>query len=142
MSDEKTRGVLNQMIKNSTKGKSLKLFGGGNYYRDFLIISDLVYALIFAGASNKVNGLVLNVGSNKPLKMKDACKIIQNQILRIKNKKIKLINSNWPKNHNPIDKRSYILNSSRFRKLTKWKQKIKINEGIRQTISAFDEKFI
>ena len=139
-SRDKTRGVLNKMIKNSIEGRPIKLFGGGNYYRDFLHISDLVHAIIFAGMSNKVSGLTLNVGSNKLLKIKDACKIIQSELLKFKNKKVKIINTRWPKNHNLIDKRNYILNSNKFRKLTKWKDKIAINKGIGDTIKLFDIK--
>ena len=111
-----------------------------NYYRDFLHISDLIYALIFAGKSKKVNGLALNVGSNKSLKLKDVCKIIQKELLISKNKSVKIINTAWPKNHNLTDKRSYMLNSKKFNKLTKWKQKIGINKGIKNTINFFDSK--
>jgi len=142
MSSDNTRGVLNQMIMNAIKGKPINLFGGGNYYRDFLIISDVVSAIMYAGINDKVNGLTLNIGSNKLLKIKDVCNVIKKEILKSKNKKIQILKTKWPKNHNPIDKRNYILDSSKFRKLTKWKHKIEITNGIKQTINSFNEKLI
>ena len=137
-SKDKTRGVLNKIIKNSVKGNSIQAYGGGDYYRDFLHISDLINAIMFAGISKKINGMTLNIGSNKSLKFIQVCKIIKSEILKLKNKSIKILSVKWPKRHNLIDKRDYVLNSKKFGKLTKWKQKININNGIRDTINFFD----
>ena len=93
---------------------------------------------MFAGISKKINGMTLNIGSNKSLKFIQVCKIIKSGILKLKNKSIKILSVKWPKRHNLIDKRNYVLNSKKFRKLTKWKQKININNGIRDTINFFD----
>ena len=134
---DKTRGVLNQIIKNSIKGKFINVYGGGSYYRNYIHIYDLANAFLVAGANTKINGMSLNIGSTKSVKFIDVCKIIQNEINNIKNKKIKLISVKWPKNNNLINKRKYVLNCNKFKKLTRWNEKIKIEDGVRSTIKLF-----
>tara|TARA_Y100001970_G_scaffold259135_1_gene339765 strand:- start:342 stop:1304 length:963 start_codon:yes stop_codon:yes gene_type:complete len=133
-SKDKTRGVLNQIIKNSIKGKFIHVYGGGNYYRNYIHINDLVNAFLVAGTNTKINGMSLNVGSTKSIKFIDVCKIIKNEINNFENKKIKLISVKWPKNNYLINKRKYVLNCNKFKKLTRWNEKIKIKDGIRSTI--------
>ena len=68
----------------------------------------------------------------------NVCKLLQRQIFKLKNKKIKIIFTKWPKNYKLIEKRKYILNSNKFKKITKWKEKITIDKGIETTINFFD----
>ena len=131
---DRTRGILNKIIKKSLNGKSITAYGGGNYYRNYIHISDLINAFLTAGVNKKINGMVLNIGSSKTLKFIDVCKIIKNEIFKFNNKKIKILSSKWPKNNNLINKRKYVLNCNKFKKLTRWNEKIKIKDGIRSTI--------
>ena len=90
-----------------------------------------------AGTNTKIDGMSLNVGSTKSIKFIDVCKIIKNEINNFENKKIKLISVKWPKNNDLINKRKYVLNCNKFKKLTRWNEKIKIKDGIRSTIKLF-----
>ena len=139
-SKDKTRGILNKIIKNSLKGKSIIIYGGGNYYRNYIHVSDLVNAFLIAGSNKKVNGMALNIGASETLKFINISKIIQSEIFNFKNKKIKIISTKWPKKNNLIDKRKYVLNCNKFKRLTGWKEKIKINTGIKSTIKHFQKK--
>ena len=136
-SKDKTRGILNKIIKKSLNGKSITAYGGGNYYRNYIHISDLINAFLTAGVNKKINGMVLNIGSSKTLKFIDVCKIIKNEIFKFNNKKIKILSSKWPKNNNLINKRKYVLNCNKFRKLTNWNDKIKIKNGIKSSVRSF-----
>ena len=134
---DRTRGILNKIIKKSLNGKSITAYGGGNYYRNYIHISDLINAFLTAGVNKKINGMVLNIGSSKTLKFIDVCKMIKNEVFKFNNKKIKILSSKWPKNINLINKRKYVLNCNKFRKLTHWKEKIKIKNGIKSCIRSF-----
>jgi len=135
-SKDKTRGVLNKIIKKSLNGKSIIVYGGGNYYRNYIHISDLVNAFLTAGANKKINGMVLNIGSTKTFKFIDVCKIIKNEIFKFNKKKIKILFSKWPKNNNLINKRKYVLNCNKFKKLTHWEDKMKIKDGIKSSVRS------
>ena len=111
-----------------------------NYYRNYIHVSDLVNAILVAGLNKKINGMALNVGSSKTLKFIDVCKIIQKEIFNIKNKKIRIHPTKWPRINNLINKRKYVLNCNKFKKLTHWKDKIKIKNGIKSTVKSFQEK--
>jgi len=139
-SKDKTRGVLNKIIKKSLMGKSINVYGGGNYYRNYIHVSDLVNAFLIAGLNKKINGMTLNIGSSETLKFIDVCKIIQNEIFNFKNKKIKILSSKWPKKNKLINKRKYVLSSNKFKKLTHWEDKIKIINGIKSTVVSFQKK--
>ena len=128
---------INSDWTNSIKGKFIHVYGGGNYYRNYIHINDLVNAFLVAGTNTKINGMSLNVGSTKSIKFIDVCKIIKNEINNFKNKKIKLISVKWPKNNDLINKRKYVLNCNKFKKLTRWNEKIKIKDGVRSTIKLF-----
>ena len=118
-------------------GKSISVYGGGNYYRNYIHVSDLVNAFLAAGLNKKINGMTLNIGSSKTLKFIDVCKIIQNEIFNFKNKKIKILSAKWPEKNKLINKRKYVLSSNKFKKLTLWEDKIKIINGIKSTVISF-----
>jgi nucleoside-diphosphate-sugar epimerase len=138
-SKDNTRGVLNKIIKKSLTNRYISVYGGGNYFRNYIHVSDLVNAFLTAGLNKKINGMVLNVGSSKTFKFIDVCKIIRNEIFNLKNKKIKILYPNWPINIDLINKRKYVLNCNKFKKITHWKEKIKIVSGIRSTVNSFQK---
>jgi len=137
-SKDKTRGVLNKIINESIDGKTIQLYGKGNYYRNYIHIKDLVNGILFAGINKKVNGMALNIGTSKLLKFFNVCKMIQGYVLKLRGKKVKIFFIKWPKKYRLIDKRKYILDCNKFKKLTKWNEEIPINKGLMSTIKFFD----
>lgn len=137
-SKDRSRGVLNKIINQSIKGKAIRVFGKGNYFRNYIHIKDLVNGILFAGINKKINGMALNIGTVKTYNFLNVCRILQRQIFKFKKKKIKIIFAKWPKKYKLIEKRKYVLNSQKFKKLTKWKESITIDEGIESTINFFD----
>lgn len=52
------------------EGKPIKIFGDGQQLRDFNYIDDCISALLLAGASDKANGKVYNLGSAEVVRLK------------------------------------------------------------------------
>jgi dTDP-glucose 4,6-dehydratase/UDP-glucose 4-epimerase len=58
------------------EGKPIKVFGDGLQLRDFNYVDDCVAALLKAGASEKSNGKVFNLGSSEVIGLKDLAELM------------------------------------------------------------------
>ena len=121
--------VIPFVINNSLKGKKFDC-SPGNQKRDFLYIDDFVQAVYKSLKSNKNNGEVINIGSQKPIKIK-------NLILKI----IRLVGKGKP-NFSKIRIRTDEPNElfpdiSKAKNILKWTPKITLSEGLKKTINFY-----
>ena len=118
-----------KLIKNS---KPLKLFNKGNHIRDFTYIDDVtesIIRLINKPSKNKIPFQILNIGSNKPKKLKEFLKIIE-KLLEKKSKPIFL-----PLQKGDIHK-THADNSKLYKK-TNFLPKTSLNNGIKYFINWY-----
>ena len=123
--------VIPIVIDNALKSKEFDC-SLGTQFRDFVYIDDVVNGIIKSLKTKKNNGQIINLGSGKPIMIKDVilkiCKIIGSgkpQFGKIKFRKDEIKNL-YPS----ITKAKKILN---------WRPKVKINFGLKKTIN-FDKK--
>ena len=88
--------ALYKFTKNILDGKKIHLFNKGNHIRDFSYIDDVVYYIIAATIKsplkkNKIPFRILNIGNNKPEKLKNYLEVIEKNLKKkasIKNLKL------------------------------------------------------
>lgn len=124
--------VIPITIHNSLNNKNFDC-SSGIQLRDFTFIDDVIEAIIKAIKNKKVLGKILNIGSGKPVKI---CKVILKicsilksgnpQFGKIKFRKDEII-SLYP-------------SITEAKKLLKWKPKIRLDQGLKKTISFFKKK--
>ena len=121
--------VIPIVIDNALKSKKFDC-SLGTQFRDFVYIDDVVNGIIKSLKTKKNNGQIINLGSGKPIMIKDVilkiCKIIGSgkpQFGRIKFRKDEIKNL-YPS----IVKAKKILN---------WRPKVKINFGLKKTINFY-----
>ena len=121
--------VIPIVIDNALKSKEFDC-SLGTQFRDFVYIDDVVNGIIKLLKTKKNNGQIINLGSGKPIMIKDVilkiCKIIGSgkpQFGRIKFRKDEIKNL-YPS----IVKAKKILN---------WRPKVKINFGLKKTINFY-----
>ena len=51
---KKDRGTINKIIRNAKKSKEIKIFGSGNYLRDYIFIDDVINALLKCMTNKKL----------------------------------------------------------------------------------------
>jgi UDP-glucose 4-epimerase len=68
------------LYTKSKKSDELTLYGTGNESRDFIYISDLVYAIDCIINNGKFNGSAINIANNEEIYIKDAASIFFNSI--------------------------------------------------------------
>ena len=102
----------------------------GTQLRDFVYVDDIVNAIIKTLKNKKANGHIINLGSGKPVKIKNIilkiCKIIGSGTPQFG--KIKLRKDEIKNLYPSIAKAKKILN---------WKPKIGIFSGLKKTINHY-----
>jgi len=63
-------------LERARKGEPLIIYGDGEAIRDFIYVEGVVNALIKAALSKRVSGEILNIGSGKPIRVRDLAEIV------------------------------------------------------------------
>ena len=124
-------GVINDFLDKLTKNPAkLEIIGTGEQSRDFVNISDIVEALILAGAKENAVGQTFNLGIGKTFKIID----LANMILRILNLSGKTIVTttgvSWQGDINTI-----WFNIDKAKKELGWTPKVALEDHLKKLIS-------
>ena len=124
--------VIPIIISNALKNRSFNC-SSGIQNRDFLYVTDVVDSIMKILNSKNTNGEIINIGSGKPVNIK-------NIILKI----CKKIGKGKPQFGKIKFRRDETLNLypdiSKAKRLLKWKPKFKLNSGLKETIKYFIKK--
>lgn len=121
--------VIPIAIKNALLDKKFNC-SSGLQFRDFIYIDDVINAILKTLKNIKTNGEIINIGSNKPVRIKDL-------IIRI----CSLVGSGKPifgKIKLRKDEiKSLYPNINKAHKILKWGPKISLNTGLKRTIKYY-----
>ena len=127
--------LIPKIIYNIINDIDIPIYGDGKNSREWIYVKDHCYALFDVFKKGKI-GEFYNIGSNENINNIDICKklfkVFKKFNLKSKSK-IKYINDR------PGHDRRYALNSNKIIKGLKWKRKIKIDEGLNQTVKWYLE---
>jgi len=127
--------LIPKIIYNIINDIDIPIYGDGKNSREWIYVKDHCYALFDVLKKGKI-GEFYNIGSNENINNIDICKKIFKVFKKFNLKsrsKIKFINDR------PGHDRRYALNSNKIIKELKWKSKIKIDEGLNQTVKWYLE---
>ena len=121
--------VIPITIKNALLDKKFNC-STGLQFRDFIYIDDVINAILKTLKNIKTNGEIINIGSNKPVRIKDL-------IIRI----CSLVGSGKPifgKIKLRKDEiKSLYPNINKAHKILRWRPKISLNTGLKRTIKYY-----
>lgn len=124
-------------IRLLLEGKTIRVFGDGLQLRDFNYIDDCVTALLLAGANEKTNGKVYNLGSIEIVTLKMLAEMM-----------IELGHGGtfelcpFPPERKAIDIGDYYSDFSLITRDLSWKPKIELKEGLNRTIQYYKEHYM
>ena len=121
-----------QVINGCLKDESFPT-SRGDQIRDFLYIDDLIDAIFLALHSEAADGHILNIGSGKPLKIKDLIEVIQKKI-----SKGMPIYGKIPYRDN--ENMSIFTEIKKAKALLNWEPKVSLDDGIKRTINYYREQ--
>ena len=126
------KNAVNFLIYQAFKGEKITIFNDGEFFRDLIYISDVVSAIKIIMKKGK-SGELYWISSNKKIWFKNLGKILE----KITNSKVKFIVT--PKYTKKVDVGNFIVDNTKLRSLG-WKQKIPLEEGIKNTIKFFKDQ--
>ncbi len=127
--------LIPKIITNIFNNKELPIYAKGRNSREWVHVKDHCVALFKLYLKGK-NGESYNIGTGENLKnidlVKKIIKICKTMKIKIGNKtKIKFVKDR------PGHDFRYALDNKKIRKFLKWKPKIKLNEGLKNTINWY-----
>ena len=124
-------GVINYLIHRALSGQSLSMYGDGRQLRDYVYVTDVVEAMLLAGANGISDGKVYNVGSGVGTAMVDAARLIVSIAGAGHVEHIP-----WPPMVEEIDTGDFVADVSRAAAELGWRPTATLTEGLQRTIAA------
>lgn len=125
------QGIINWFVRLALEGKEINIFGDGRQIRDCNYVDDVVEALLLAGASDKTNGEVYNLGGTHA----NLIEIVKTILKIIGNRNFKLIP--FPPESKKIEIGDYIADHTKIENALGWEPKIELEEGLKRTIEFY-----
>jgi CDP-paratose 2-epimerase len=119
------QGWVAHCLLSAMEDKTITIYGDGKQVRDILFVNDLVDALKLARKNiNKLSAHAYNVGGSNENSV--SLLEVMDLIEKVLGRKVDYQFSDW----RPGDQRFYISDTSNFRKMTGWNQKINYKQGL------------
>jgi len=130
-SDRSAYGVINYLIHRALSGQSLPIYGDGAQLRDYVLVDDVVEALLLVGADARSDGRVYNIGSGVGTSMLDAARLIiatagAGHVDR----------QPWPPLVHEIDTGDFVADVTRIEAELGWRPTVAFADGLRRSIAA------
>lgn len=129
-------GVLNYFIRRAMLDEPILIYGDGSTLRDYNYVENVVDAFILAAQSEKADGEVFLVGSNRGTSLKELVELI---IKTVGKGTFKLVP--YPDSINrKLEIGDFVVNYRKINKLLGWYPKISLEEGLRKTVEFYRQR--
>mgnify|MGYP006090820005 CR=1 FL=1 len=141
------RGILSKITRLAFENKSIKIYGSGNYLRDYIYIDDVVRAFLYASVleyteAKKNSEIIFNVASGVGSSIKNTFGLIAEEIEKITGFKIDIESVSWPTGISEIEKRNFIGSAQRLKSYTNWNAKTSIEDGIHLLVNNISQDYL
>ncbi|HSC29409.1 MAG TPA: NAD-dependent epimerase/dehydratase family protein [Vicinamibacterales bacterium] len=126
------QGFIGWFMRLAIEGKPIEVFGDGSQLRDFVYVDDAADAFLRAGASDRCNGHVFNVGGDQPICHRDLVAML---VEVAGSGSIRF--TEWPPEKKRIDIGSFYSDSTLFRQTTGWRPLVGLREGLERTVAFY-----
>lgn len=133
---QSARAIIPTVITQVLAGKKQIRLGNIHPTRDFLFVKDTVEAFVEVAKSDKTIGEEINIATQREISIGDLTK----QIIGIMDKDIKIIVESVRKRPEKSEVERLLGSNKKIKKLTLWKQRYSLEDGLRQTIEWFSVK--
>ena len=123
--------ALGWFIRQALDGEEIVLWGG-TQKRDYTYIDDAMEAFLLAGASDEVNGEVMNLGGTEPVSL---ITLVETLVRAAGTGSFRI--EEFPEERRRIDIGDFYADYSLIRKTLGWEPTIGLEEGLRRTVEYF-----
>ena len=126
------QGFIGWFIRLAIEGREIQIFGDGSQLRDFVYVDDAADAFLRAGASDRGNGEVFNVGGAEAISLREVVDLL---IDVAGTGSYRLIE--WPQDKKAIDIGDFHADSSLIGRTLGWVPTTTLREGLRRTVEFY-----
>lgn len=136
-SSSEDRGILNKITRMAIQGANLRLYGDGNYLRDYIYVDDVAHAFMVAGIEDEAVGRSFNVASGKGITVREAFHLVAERVGGVTGKRVQIEHSPWPREADPIEIRNFVANINLFSTTFGWQPEVSLEAGIVHLANSF-----
>jgi len=130
------QGFIGWFIRLAIEDRPIQLYGDGSQLRDFVYVEDAADAFLRAGADDRCNGEVFNVGGDRPVSLVE----LANLLIEVAGSgRIEYID--WPEDKKAIDIGSFYADSAKFSAATGWTPSVALKDGLRRTVAFYRQHY-
>jgi UDP-glucose 4-epimerase len=130
------QGFIGWFIRLAIEDRAIQIYGDGSQLRDFVYVDDAADAFLRAGADDRCNGEVFNVGGDRPVSLSELTKVL---IDVAGSGRVEYIG--WPADKKAIDIGSFYADSTKFTAATGWTPTVALRDGLRQTVAFYRQHY-
>ena len=132
------RGVLNAMMRRALAGEPLKVYGSGQFLRDYVYIDDVARAFVKAAEhADKLAGKHYVLSSGEGNTLRHAIGRVAALAEEHTGRAVAIEHVEPPSTLSPIESRNFVGDITLLRKTTGYAPSVALDEGIRRTIAFF-----
>jgi UDP-glucose 4-epimerase len=128
------QGFVAWFIRLAIEDRTIDIYGDGSQLRDFVFVDDAADAFLRAGATDRVNGEVYNIGGDQPISHRQLTSLL---VDIAGSGRVEYVE--WPADKKAIDIGSFYTDSSKFIDTTGWTPTIPLRDGLRRTVAFYRE---
>jgi nucleoside-diphosphate-sugar epimerase len=137
-SSKPERGVLTTMVRRALAGEPLKIFGHGEFVRDYVYVDDVAHAFMLAAENpDAVNGQHFILGTGQGCTLRAAVQRVAEIVGARTGQPVKVEHVEAPASLSPIETRNFVADISAVRRALGWVPRVSLDEGIVRTMEAF-----
>jgi UDP-glucose 4-epimerase len=126
------QGFIGWFVRQAAFGEEIRIFGDGRQKRDFNHVDDVVEAFLRAGASDAVDGQVLNLGDERPVSLLELVELLLDVA---GGGRYTLVP--FPPERRRIDIGDFYADTSRVRAVLGWTPRTPLRDGLAATVAYY-----
>jgi UDP-glucose 4-epimerase len=128
------QGFVAWFIRQAIDGGTIELFGEGKQQRDLNHVSDVVEALLCAGASEAAEGKIFNLGGTEPMSLAE----LAAEMISITGRG-RVRSVPFPAERQLIEIGNFYSDSRKIETLLGWRPRVPLREGLARTIEFYQK---
>jgi UDP-glucose 4-epimerase len=130
--------VLNGMVRRALLGETLKIYGTGEFLRDYVFVDDVARAfLLGAAAAGSVNGRAFPVASGEGHTFAQAVGLVARLVSERTGREVRVEHVEPPPGLSRIENRSFVADPRALEAAIGFRAQISLEQGILRTIEYF-----
>ncbi len=129
------QGFIAWFVRQAIDSQPIQLYGGGGQQRDLTYVDDVVDAFLAVAASDQTDGEVYNLGSGKPVTLKDIAQLLKELCPRACYTVVP-----FPADKKAIDIGDYYADCTKIQQHVSWKPRVSLREGLRRMVRFYERR--